>query len=115
MKKKITKARNIRKLIQSITYYWVSVFALVFVASTSLFADISQSAARKLRASGQIMPLEKIHEKANLIKSGKILETELEIKNGRYVYEVELLETTGLVWEIKLDAKTGELIELEED
>ena len=78
-------------------------------------ADISQSTARKLSASGQILPLETIHTKAKSIKAGKILETELESKKGLYVYEVELLDVHGTVWEIKLDAKTGALIKLEQD
>lgn len=78
-------------------------------------ADISQTTARKLSASGQILPLEAIHTKAKSIKAGKILETELESKKGLYVYEVELLDAHGTVWEIKLDAKTGALIKLEQD
>jgi uncharacterized membrane protein YkoI len=79
------------------------------------YADIDQATARKLVSSGQILPLEKIHEKAKQIKPGKILETELEKKRGLYIYEVELLDSHGTVWEIKLDAKTGQLIKLEED
>jgi uncharacterized membrane protein YkoI len=78
-------------------------------------ADIDQATARKLSASGQILPLEKIHTKAKTIKAGKILETELESKNGQYIYEIELLDDKGIVWEIKLNAKTGQLIKLEED
>ena len=38
---------------------------------------------------------------------------ELEKKGGRYIYEVELLNNNDEVWEVKLDAKTGELIKLE--
>jgi uncharacterized membrane protein YkoI len=77
--------------------------------------DIDQATARQLSASGQILPLEKIHEKAKQIKHGKILETELEKKRGKYLYEVELLDEHGIVWEIKLDAATGQLMKLEED
>lgn len=78
-------------------------------------ADIDQATARKLSTSGQILPLEIIHTKAKSIKAGKILETELESKKGIYIYEVELLDGYGTVWEIKLDAKTGALIKLEQD
>lgn len=102
----------------------LKVFSLFFVSLLSVlisvnaivsFADDNQAAARKLSASGKILSLEKIHQKAKAIKSGKILETELEIKGSQYVYEVELLDDKGLVWEIDLDAKTGKLIKLEED
>ena len=78
-------------------------------------ADIDQTTARKLRLSGEILPLEKIHTKAKTIKAGKILETELESKNGQYIYEIELLDDKGIVWEIKLNAKTGQFIKVEED
>jgi uncharacterized membrane protein YkoI len=90
-------------------------FLILFNPIHSLADDIDQATARKLRSSGQILPLEKIHTKAKTIKAGKILETELETKNGQYIYEIELLDDKGIVWEIKLNAKTGQLIKLEED
>ncbi len=90
-------------------------FLILFNPMRSLADDVDQATARKLRSSGQILPLEKIHTKAKTIKTGKILETELETKNGQYIYEIELLDDKGIVWEIKLDAKTGQLIKLEED
>ena len=89
---------------------------LMLLNSLHIFAaDIDQATARKLRLSGEILPLENIHTKAKTIKAGKILETELETKNGQYIYEIELLDDKGIVWEIKLNAKTGQLIKLEED
>lgn len=102
----------------------VNALPLAFVCAVSLFvvinpmralADIDQATAKKLSASGQVLPLEKIHEKAKTIKAGKVLESELEHKNGQYVYEIELLDDKGIVWEMKLNAKTGQLIKLEED
>lgn len=92
----------------------MAVFAIASPC-VSLADDVDQPTARALSASGQILPLEKIHATAKTIKAGKILETELESKKGVYVYEVELLDSQGIVWEIKLNAKTGALIKLEED
>lgn len=71
--------------------------------------------ARKLQESGQILSFEKIAEHARAVKAGEILETELELKKGRYIYEVEILDKAGKVWELKLNAKTGELIKMEVD
>ena len=95
--------------------FWLAISLLALCTPSLALADSDQATARNLRASGQILPLEKIHAKAKTIKVGKILETELEIKNGQYVYEIELLDDKGIVWEIKLDAKTGQFIKLEED
>jgi uncharacterized membrane protein YkoI len=72
-------------------------------------------AARKLRDAGDILPLEAIAERARRAKPGAILETELEFTRGRYVYEIEILDEAGQVWELKLDAKTGDLITMEID
>ena len=88
---------------------------LTLFTSLPALADISQATARKLSASGQILPLETIHREAKTIKAGRVLETELESKHGLYIYEIELLDSKGIVWEIKLDAKTGTLMNLEED
>jgi len=78
-------------------------------------ADESADKARQLRASGQILSLEKLLEVARKIKPGEILETELDKEAGRYVYEIDILDAQGRVWELKLDAKDGKLIELEKD
>jgi len=97
-------------------FNWLMVLSFLVVNPTSVLADdVNQQTARKLVSSGQILSLEEIHKKALLIKSGRIIETELERKKGRFVYEVELVDDKGLVWEIKLDAKTGQLIKLELD
>jgi uncharacterized membrane protein YkoI len=101
--------------LKPMTFSLLLVSCLLTVNPIVSFADKSQDIARKLSASGQILPLEIIYEKAQAIKSGKILEAELEVKGRQYIYEVELLDDNGLVWEIELDAKTGKLIKMEED
>jgi uncharacterized membrane protein YkoI len=87
---------------------------LLYVAATSFVnADESQLTARKLSEAGLILPLEKINKAAKNIKAGEILETELELKKGVYIYEIEILDNKSQVWELNLDAKTGKLIKLE--
>lgn len=77
--------------------------------------DIAPAEARALVKSGYILSFEKIASHALAIKPGDILETELEFKKDRYIYEVEVLDAKGNVWELKLDASTGELIKIELD
>ncbi len=45
---------------------------------------------------------------------GEIIEIELEIENGRLVYEIDILTSFG-VYEVEVDAYTGEIIEIERD
>lgn len=82
---------------------------------SSLFAEEDYQLAKKLRQQGEILPLEKILAFARAKKNGEVLETEFEKKGGRYIYEVEILDIQGQVWELKLDAKTGQLIKIEID
>lgn len=78
-------------------------------------AEDDHVTARRLRESGQILPLEQILERARARQPGQVLETELERKRDVYIYEVDILDADGWVWELKFDARTGELIKLERD
>lgn len=88
---------------------------LLSVISLNSQAEETATTARRLSESGEILPLEKILRAAKSHKNGKVLETELERRNNRYIYEIEMLDENSQVWEIKLDAKTGKLIKLERD
>jgi uncharacterized membrane protein YkoI len=78
-------------------------------------ADEDHAVARRLREAGEIRSLEEISARARAAKAGEILQTELERSRGRYVYEMEILDAQGQVWELELDAKTGELLRMEID
>lgn len=66
--------------------------------------------ARSLQQHGDILPLENILASARQHHEGRVLETGLQRRDGSYVYKVELLDARGQVWEMLLDARTGELI-----
>jgi uncharacterized membrane protein YkoI len=88
---------------------------LVALPGHSLQADDDSDYARMLKQRGDILPLEQVIESAMAVKSGQILETELDEEDGRYIYELEILDDRGQVWELELDASTAELIELESE
>ena len=83
----------------------------VFTGS-NVWADEDHERARELVKSGEIMPLEQLLQKVVSGDSGKLrlLEAELERKQGRLVYELELVDEQGVVRELLFDAKTGEVI-----
>lgn len=101
--------------IKSIVMALLAVSVFTGGNAPALADDVDLVQVRKLQASGAILSFEKIAELARAIKPGDILETELEKRQGRYVYEVEILDAKGVVWELKLNARTGELIKLEID
>jgi uncharacterized membrane protein YkoI len=95
-----------------------AVLALAAAAACVPLAGVAgedHAVARRLREAGEIRSLEDISARARTAKAGEILETELERSDGRYVYEMEILDAQGQVWELKLDAKTGELLHMEMD
>jgi len=95
----------------------VAAILVSFTLPVQAGEDISYVEARKLQASGEILSFEKIAEIARKIKPGEILETELERsrKSGLYIYELEILDANGVVWELDINAKTGELMKIEID
>lgn len=88
---------------------------LLVLLSVNLYADDDHNEAKRLFESGKILALEVILKKAREIQAGKVLEVELENKNGNTIYEIELLNTNGIVFELKFDAKTGELLSTKEE
>ena len=71
--------------------------------------------ADKLESEGQIMTLEEILGIANKDQQGRILEAELETRKGEYVYQIDLLDNDGVIWELEYNASTGQLITKQRD
>lgn len=91
--------------------------AACLAAAPAAPAGDDRAAAARLLEEGRILPLAAILEAARGHRPGHVLEVELEARedDGRYVYEVELLDAGGIVWELYLDAATGRLLEIEAD
>jgi uncharacterized membrane protein YkoI len=70
---------------------------------------------RSLAEPGDILSLEQILQNARQLHAGRALETELEEGDDGMVYEVEILDANGEVWEMKFDARSGELLEEEQE
>lgn len=101
-------------IIKAPVYRYLGMAALVTVAMPAL-ADISYSEAEKLRASGEVLPTQKIVELVKAAKPGEVVELELDRDLGRLVYEVEVRDAQFREWNLELDAKTGDVLGQEED
>jgi uncharacterized membrane protein YkoI len=80
-----------------------------------VLADDDHVEARRLRDSGEILPLEVILKNVRQAHPGNLLEVEIDTEDGRIVYEVEILGKDGVVKEIIIDATTGNLLFARED
>jgi uncharacterized membrane protein YkoI len=73
------------------------------------------SAIREALQRGEVLPLAKILAIANQHVPGDVIEVELEHERKTLVYEIKILTGTGRVREVKIDARTGEVLEIEDD
>lgn len=80
------------------------------------WADRDQDDIKRLRDAGEIMPLHAIIEKFRERRpQGRLLEAELEIEDGRYVYELKILDDSGTVQDLQYDARTAEFLKIQEE
>ncbi|ERI52033.1 peptidase [Pseudomonas sp. EGD-AK9] len=85
-------------------------------AAPGVARDLDQDEALRLRREGVIMPFEQLMQRLEQQYPGTtLLEAELEEEDGVLVYEVEILTTQGVVRELELDARDGNILKDEED
>lgn len=93
---------------------WLGLPALILMTNLAM-ADSDYDEARRLRQSGDVLPLETILQKLQASHPGKVLEVELENEHNKVIYEIILLDNNNEVWKLKVNAKTGELLQKQED
>lgn len=77
--------------------------------------DLSQDEVLVLTEQGRIAPLQQFIDDALSRYPGRFLEAELELDDGRYIYELEVVTGDYRVMELEYDAVSGELLDVEED
>jgi len=73
-------------------------------------ADQQKQADSPTAPRSDILSLENILQRVKAQHPGRVTETELEYKHGRYVYEIDVMSDDGVKKELKYDARTSELI-----
>ena len=66
--------------------------------------------ARQAVQAGQVLPLRSVLERLEREHPGQVMEVELEQEEGRWIYEVKLLQPQGELVKLKLDARTAVLL-----
>jgi len=79
-------------------------------SSTSRTSHSDQDEARDAVRKGKIMPLTAILEIVTKREPGTVMEVELETKNGKLTYRIEVLAANGRRREIRLDARDGDVL-----
>ena len=79
-------------------------------SSSSRQAHSDQDEARDALRKGKIMPLSAILEIVTKREPGTVMEVELETKDGKLTYRIEVLNDKGRRREIRLDARNGNVL-----
>jgi uncharacterized membrane protein YkoI len=88
---------------------------LLLLVGNTAFGSNDHETARRLSEAGEILSLETILQHAQQHQPGRVLEVEFDNDRGQYIYEVEILNAKGVVWELELDARTGHLLERKQE
>jgi len=92
---------------------------LAIVLATALaippvLADSEQDRARAAVQAGKVLPLKTLLERLEREHPGQVLEVEFEQDDGRWIYEIKLLQPGGRLVKLKLDAASGALLQRKE-
>ena len=72
-------------------------------------------AAREALRRGEILPLNDILEIVRRRVPGDVIEVDLDRDDNAWEYEIKVLTSTGRVREVKLNARNGAILEIEDD
>lgn len=89
--------------------------SLFLIAGGAWADDIDHERALELVREGRIRPLAEVVETVQRDVPGDMLEVELELEEGAYVYELKILRPKGNVQEVEVDAATGKILTIEDD
>ncbi len=101
--------RRVNTLRTSTLSLLTAVLALL-LASPPALADTDQDRARAAVQAGKVLPLKTVLERLERDHPGQLLEVELEEDDGRWLYEIKLIEPGGRMVKLKLDAASGDVV-----
>ncbi len=88
---------------------------LSFGVSTAFADKKEHQVVREALQRGEVLPLVKILAIASQHVPGDVIEVELEQENAGLIYEIKILTGNGRVREVKIDARTGAVVNIEDD
>jgi hypothetical protein len=73
-------------------------------------ADSDHERAREAVARGEVLPLGTVLQRLERSHPGQVLEVELERDDGRWIYEIKLLQAGGRLMKLEVDARSAEVL-----
>lgn len=84
-------------------------------ATAAMAEDDDHVAAREALRRGEILPLTRILAVAQRAEPGDVIEVELDRHREGWRYKVEVLTPGGRVRKLRIDARTGAVLEVKDD
>lgn len=79
-------------------------------------ADSDQEMARRALAQGKIRPLQTILSLLEKRMPGhRVIKVKFDYDDGKYIYELKVIDPKGVVHEVEMDARNGRILEIEVD
>lgn len=90
------------------------VLAVGATAGGALYADDhgDHELARQALERGQVLPLRTVLEKIEREYQGQVLKVEFEHDDGRFIYEIRLLQNDGRLAKLDVDAVDGRVLKI---
>ena len=77
--------------------------------------DHAYDRARRALERGEIRPISELLERLRTQVPGEVVGIEFERGHGKWVYEFKVIDEGGRLLEVYVDARTGDVISMEED
>ena len=81
-------------------------------ATPLLHAGDDHDKARQALVQGKVQPLRTVLEKVERDYQGQAVKVEFDEDDGRYIYEIRLLQNDGRMAKLKVDAMDGKVLEV---
>jgi uncharacterized membrane protein YkoI len=99
-------------------FWTVLLLGAIALAPVPGHAGDDKKAMDRLRAAvarGEVLSLSTLQERLGKAFPGQIVSVKIKEKKGRFIYEFKVLPADGRLLEIKMDAATAEVLEVEND
>ena len=94
---------------------WLALLACALGAGTALHADDGDhdhDRARQALEQGRVLPLRTVLDRVEREYQGQALKVEFEHDDGRFIYEIRLLQRDGRLVKLKVDAVNGQVLKI---
>ena len=84
--------------------------ALASWTTPSDAGDSDHELARQALQQGRVLPLRTVLDQVERDYQGQVIKVEFEHDDGRFIYEIRMLQSGGRVVKLKIDARDGKVL-----